>query len=69
MTAACGGTQTSRPLDQRSPPVARAQTIGRAIYDDDMASARATDAIIAAQVSPEIVIGWVTQARGDDRYA
>jgi hypothetical protein len=56
--AACGGTQATRPLDQRSPPVERAQTIGRAIYNDDDASARATDAMIAAHLLSESVIGW-----------
>jgi hypothetical protein len=73
MVAACGGAKpNSAPAphvpDEQFAALERAQTIGRAIYSDDEASARATDAMIAAHVSPESVIGWVTQARGDGRY-
>lgn len=71
--AACGGappngSPATPTTDVPSPALGRAQSIGRAIYSDDDASARATDAMIAAHVPADSVIGWVTQARGGDRY-
>jgi hypothetical protein len=47
--------------------VARAETIGRALYRDDDAAARGTDVVRAARPVQKL-IGWVTQPRGGDRF-
>lgn len=47
--------------------VARAETIGRALYRDDMAAARGSDAVRAARPEQRM-IGWLTQPRGGDRF-
>ncbi len=74
-TAACGGAATDAKAARSAthelpgdlaPDVHQAERLGRAIFDQDLASSRATDALIEAmgdEPDPRID-GWITRRRG-----
>lgn len=68
-SAGAGATQDARPTPVEAWPLAKVQRLGQALYDQDFAAARGSDALLARFNGrpPSDLAGWIVVGEGRDQ--